>query len=125
MQAYLATGAGLDDLLAQLDLDWHTEQRIRFLAENVVEAIAPTNSPLLNPAAWKAAIDSRGANLAPGPGRWWQPVGPHPGCRRWSSPTHHRRPGSGGHPGAVVLRTEVFELIQYTPQTDTCAQGRC
>ncbi len=123
MQAYLATGAGLDDLLAQLDLDWHTEQRIRFLTENVVEAIAPTNSPLLNPTAWKAAIDSGGATLARGTVSMVRDLATAPRVPRMVEPgAFVVGRDLAVTPGHVVFRNDLIELIEYTPQTDTVHQ---
>ena len=99
---------------------WRDEQRVRFLVENLVEALAPSNVPLVNPASAKAAIDTAGLSLVrgglqPACGTW--PA--RRGSRRWWTA---RRSRSGAtsppRPGAVVLRTEVLELIQYTPQTE-------
>ncbi len=120
MQAYLATGAGLDDLLAQLDLDWRTEQRMRFLVENVVEAVAPVNSPLLNPAAWKAALDTGGASLARGAVSMVRDLATTPRVPRMVEPDAFVVGRDlAVTPGHVVFRNDLVELIEYTPQTDT------
>ena len=39
---------------------------MRFAAENVLDALAPTNFPALNPAALKATLDTGGRNLVQG-----------------------------------------------------------
>src|SRR5947209_1613847 len=54
-QAYLAAAKTLDALLCEVELDWSEERRVRFATENVIDAIAPTNFPLTNPAVLKAA----------------------------------------------------------------------
>ena len=41
---------------------------MQFLTENLVDVMAPSNVPLVNPASAKATIDSAGANLARGGG---------------------------------------------------------
>jgi len=120
MQAYLATGAGLDDLMGRLDLDWRTEQRMRFLLENLVEAVAPVNSPLLNPAAWKAAIDSGGATLARGAVSMVRDLATAPRVPRMVEPDAFVVGRDlAVTPGHVVFRNDLVELIEYTPQTDT------
>src|SRR5947209_287155 len=40
-QAYLAAGATLDGLLGDAELAWAEERRLRFAAENLVDALAP------------------------------------------------------------------------------------
>jgi polyhydroxyalkanoate synthase subunit PhaC len=59
MQAYLAAAETAEGLPADADLDWADGQRASFLVENLVDAMAPSNNPLLNPAALQAAIDCR------------------------------------------------------------------
>src|SRR3954454_13846640 len=61
VQGYLATGETLHQLVADADLDWRDEERVGFFLDNLVEAAAPSNVPLVNPASAKAAIDTAGA----------------------------------------------------------------
>jgi polyhydroxyalkanoate synthase subunit PhaC len=66
VQAYLAAGHTFDELIADSDLDWRDEQRVRFLAGNMVEALAPSNVPLINPASTKTGIDTAGMSFVRG-----------------------------------------------------------
>jgi len=59
VQAYLAAGQTLDQLVADAELGWRDEQRVRFFVDNVVEAAAPSNVPLVNPASAKAVASGR------------------------------------------------------------------
>ena len=93
---------------------------MRFLVENLVEAVAPSNVPLVNPASAKAAIDTAGMSLVRGGAQ----SAARPGSRRrgsrrwWTRSAFEVGRNIAATPGAVVLRTEVFELIQYAPQTE-------
>jgi polyhydroxyalkanoate synthase len=117
-QAYLAWGKTVDDLISDAGLDERSERRVRFSAENVLDALAPTNFAPLNPAALKATLDTGGRNLAQGTANLVQDL---------SRPPHipamvDTKAFTVGEdlavtPGAVVLRTELFELIQYEPST--------
>jgi poly[(R)-3-hydroxyalkanoate] polymerase subunit PhaC len=69
MQGYLATGEALDGLIGDAELDVQTERRVRFPAENLRDALAPTNFPWSNPAAIKAATSTRGMSLVRGAGQ--------------------------------------------------------
>ena len=118
VQAYLATGETAQGLVADAELEWEDDQRARFLVENLVEALAPSNVPLLNPASAKAAVDTGGLNLLRGARALVGDLASAPRIPEMVD----RSPFEVGRniavtPGAVVLRTEVFELIRYTPQT--------
>ncbi len=118
-QAYLAASDTTDAVLTDLDLDWREASRLRFVAENVVDALAPSNNPLLNPAALKAVIDTGGRNLVNG------------GVQLAKDAARLRTPAMVDEsafevgenvaitPGAVVYRSPVAELMQYAPQTET------
>jgi len=57
MQSYLATGDTVDQLISDAGVDWRTERQARFAADNVLDALAPTNFPWSNPAVLKEGID--------------------------------------------------------------------
>jgi polyhydroxyalkanoate synthase len=118
MQGYLAVGETVDGVISDAQLDWQTERQARFAAANVLDALAPTNFPLSNPAVLRAIVDEGGANLPRGAKRFaadvsWPPRLPQ------SVDTEGFEIGRNiaASRGSVVLRTEVFELIQYKPTT--------
>jgi polyhydroxyalkanoate synthase len=119
-QSYLAAAAALDTLLCDIELEWSEERRVRFAAENVVDAVAPTNFPLTNPAVLKAVVDTGGRNFVSGLRHFASDMAKRP---RIPSMVDRSSFKVGENlavtAGAVVLRTEVFELLQYEPQTDT------
>src|SRR5207248_2251101 len=47
VQAYLAAAGTAGQLVADAHLDWRDDTRVRLLVENLVEAAAPSNVPLL------------------------------------------------------------------------------
>ena len=59
-QVYLAAGRTVDELISDAGLDERSERRVRFSAENVIAALAPTNFPALNPEALKVTLDTGG-----------------------------------------------------------------
>ncbi len=120
VQAYLAAGRTVDGLIADAGLDWRDDQRVRFLAENLVEALAPSNVPLVNPASAKAAVDTGGLNFLRGGLNLLRDMASAPRVPRMVDSSAFTVGGNlATTPGAVVLRTELFELIQYGPQTPT------
>ncbi|MBD0280888.1 MAG: poly(3-hydroxyalkanoate) polymerase [Thermoleophilaceae bacterium] len=119
MQSYLAVGQALDGVIADAELDLQDERRVRFAVENVVNALAPTNYPWSNPEALKRAIDTGGTSFTRGARNVVRDLATPPRLPA-SVDMSKFRVGKdlAVTPGAVVLRTEVFELIQYEPQTD-------
>ncbi len=118
LQAYLASAQTASQLVDEAGLAARDEQRVRFGVQNLTEALAPSNLPLLNPAAVKAAVDSGGRSLA---------IGGLALLRDLAVPPRIPQMVDGSQfavgrnvavtPGAVVLRTDQLELIQYQPQT--------
>jgi len=117
MQSYLALGVTLDGLIDDARLDWRSEHQARFMLENLIDAIAPTNFPLTNPEVLKQTVDQGGANLVKG------------SRRLIADASRGRLPAMvdtssfqvGGNlavtEGSVVVHSDAFELIQYRPRT--------
>ena len=119
VQAYLAAGQTAVRLVGDAELDWRDDQRARFLVENLVEALAPSNLPLLNPASAKAIVDTGGLTVVRGARAFVKDMASAPRIPEMVDPTPFELGRNiAATTGAVVLRTEVFELIRYTPQTE-------
>ena len=114
LQSYLRSAETVDGLISDAELDWRTERQARFAADNLLDALAPTNFPWSNPAVIKrdrrpaaAPTSSRGAArlrcatsraaAAAGDGRHQQVRGrPQPrGVTRRGRPAHR---GLRAHP---------------------------
>jgi len=119
LQGYLAVGEAVDGLITDADVDWRAERRARLAAGNVLDALAPTNFAFSNPTVIKETVDTGGTNLVSGTRRLVRDLSPPP---RLPATVDTSQFEVGGNlaitPGSVVLRTEVFELIQYRPSTD-------
>jgi polyhydroxyalkanoate synthase len=118
LQSYLAVGGSIDAAITASELDWRSERQVRFAAGNVLDALAPSNFPLTNPAVLREIVDQGGANFVKGGRRFVRDVSRSP---RLPATVDTSKFQVGGNlaltPGSVVLRTDVFELIQYRPQT--------
>jgi polyhydroxyalkanoate synthase len=122
-QTYLSVRATADDLISDAELDWEAEEELRFAVENIADALAPTNFLWSNPTALKATLDHGGANLLAGARNLLRDMSTSP---RIPASVDTSRFTIGVNvattPGSVVHRSEVFELIQYAPTTDTVRQ---
>jgi polyhydroxyalkanoate synthase subunit PhaC len=121
VQAYLAGSRTAEDLLAgaSADLDWRDAERLRFLLTNAIAAVAPSNNPLLSPQAAKALIDTGGASAVRGLRALVRDLLTQPRVPAMVEPDAFEvGTDLAVSPGAVVHRTEMFELIQYQPTTE-------
>jgi polyhydroxyalkanoate synthase len=119
LQAYLAAAQTAETVVADAHLDDREDLRARFLLDNLIDAAAPSNNPILSPAAWKSAIDTGGTSLLRGAANlaWDMATAPRiPTMVELSAFEVGRT--LAVTPGAVVHRSAIFELMQYTPQTD-------
>ncbi|MEJ3654108.1 alpha/beta fold hydrolase [Actinomycetes bacterium KLBMP 9759] len=118
LQGYLAMRESMDRYAVRAGGTDRQAERIRFLMTQVGDALAPTNFLLGNPAALRKARETRGLSLLRGARNALGDV-------RSGRPIPAQVDGSAFEvgrnlactPGSVVLRTEMFELIQYAPQT--------
>jgi polyhydroxyalkanoate synthase subunit PhaC len=123
MQTYLALGKSTEGLLADSDLDWKDDTRLKFILMNLIAASAPSNNVFLNPLAWKEAIDTGGLSLVRGARAFATDMASSPHVPMMVDP-HAFILGKdiAVTPGSVVARTDVYELIQYKPSTPTVHQ---
>ena len=95
-------------------------ERVRFMARQVLDAMAPCNQPALSPEALERTVETGGRNLLRGMGH-----AVSDGYRALADLPAPRPEGFAlgtelaTTPGEVVFRNELFELIQYAPRTET------
>ena len=118
VQLYLASAAAAEGLAQDVPMEWRDKERVRFAVANLVEGLSPSNNPLTSPVAWKAAIDTGGMSAVRGVRNLVKDMSSSP---RVPSMVDRSAFVVGkdlaGSPGAVVLRTPVFELLHYAPTT--------
>ncbi len=118
MQSHLAAARTATELMDEAELSWADDERIRFTVTNLLDALAPSNNPLLNPLALKAVIDTGGRNAVAGTRRLVRDLSSAPRVPSMIEPDAFAvGKDLAVTPGVVVLRTPVFELIQYRPTT--------
>ena len=123
MQAYLATAQAAEGVVAGAGLDEKDAERVGFVLTNVIDALAPSNNPLLNPAAAKAAIDTGGGSVLAGLRNFVGDMAVPPRVPTMVEPDAFEvGVDLAVTPGSVVLRTPEFELIQYRPSTPAVRQ---
>jgi polyhydroxyalkanoate synthase subunit PhaC len=123
MQAYLAAAGTAEGVVADAGLDWADSERVGFAVTNLIDALAPSNNPLLNPAALKAAVDSGGGSALAGLRNFVADMAAAPRIPSMVEPDAFEvGVDLAVTPGSVILRTPVFELIQYRPATAAVRQ---
>lgn len=119
-QCFLATQAWWDKATTGVHgLSAKHESQVNFLARQMLDAFAPSNSPWLNPVILKQTADQQGRNLIRGFENWLED------CERYLSGERPREMNDyqvgrnlAVTPGRVVYRNSLIELIQYEPATD-------
>src|SRR6204780_2524095 len=123
MQAYLAAAETAEGVVADADLDEADSERVGFTLTNLIDALAPSNNPLLNPAAMKAALDTGGGSAVAGLRNFLSDMAVPPRVPSMVEPDAFEvGVDLAVTPGSVVLRPPEFELIQYRPVTPTVRQ---
>ena len=122
-QSYLLTARWLHSTVDDIEgLDRDTQHKIDFYTRQFVDAIAPTNFALTNPEVIRATHESHGENLIRGLRNLLDDLedggGHGPAIRMIDENAFKIGENIAISPGKVVMRTDLAELIQYTPTTE-------
>jgi polyhydroxyalkanoate synthase subunit PhaC len=99
-------------------LDKAKRQQLEFAVSALVEAMSPDNFLALNPAVMKRTVESRGQNLVRGMQHLINDL--KRGQLTHTDPNAFRLGENlAATPGKVVHETPLYQLIQYSPATET------
>jgi polyhydroxyalkanoate synthase len=119
MQAFLRAERFWDDATTDVTgVSRENERIVNFLARQVMDMMAPSNVPALNPEVRAKTVADSGENLRAGARHLIADL------RHLGASTAQKLPLQPGEqvaitPGSVVFRNELIELIQYSPATET------
>ena len=117
-QTYLAMTEAVEKMIPD-ELSAENKQRAELAASIVTSALAPTNTLLGNPAALARTIETGGSNLTKGLAAYLDDIRNNGGLPKQVDNSKFKVGGNlAVTPGKIVLRHDMFELIEYTPTTD-------
>ncbi|MDI6025871.1 class I poly(R)-hydroxyalkanoic acid synthase [Corticibacterium sp. UT-5YL-CI-8] len=121
-QAYLVTSRWANDLVEHADLDESTKHKAGFYMKQLSNAISPSNFLLTNPELFRETVSSNGENLVRGMKMLAEDIVAGKGDLKLRQADYS--PFEIGRnialsPGKVVGRSDVAEIIQYDPATET------
>ncbi|CDZ28004.1 alpha/beta hydrolase [Neorhizobium galegae] len=122
-QLYLVTASWADKLVNEAEgLDEHTRHKAAFYVKQVTAALSPANFALTNPEVYRETVASNGANLVAGMKMFAEDIAAGRGDLRLRH-TDATKFAIGRNmaltPGKVIAQSEVCEVIQYDPSTET------
>jgi polyhydroxyalkanoate synthase len=122
-QAYLVTSRWASELVEHADgLDEHTRHKASFYVKQVSNAISPSNFILTNPELFRETIASNGENLVRGMKMLAEDIAAGKGelkLRQADYSPFEIGKNLATTPGKVVGRSDVAEILQYDPATET------
>ncbi|PDT74640.1 alpha/beta fold hydrolase [Bradyrhizobium sp. C9] len=120
LKAYLAWGEAINGLVDKTSLSDIDKQRAHLITDILIDAVAPTNTMLTNPAAVRKFIDTGGQSLWSGLKNYIGDLTQNRGMPSMVDMSAFKvGENLATTPGAVIFRNELLELIQYTPTTPT------
>ncbi|TPK73043.1 class I poly(R)-hydroxyalkanoic acid synthase [Mesorhizobium sp. B2-4-15] len=122
-QAYLVTSRWASELVEHAEgLDEHTRHKASFYVKQVSNAISPSNFILTNPELFRETVASNGENLVRGMKMLAEDIAAGKGdlkLRQADYSPFEIGKNIATTPGKVVGRSDVAEIIQYEPVTET------
>ena len=119
LESYLVTAQWWRDRVDQSNLGTADRRRARFAVNALLDALAPSNLPMVNPAVVKEAIDTGGLSWVRGMTAMLQDAVRNGGRpQQVDSSAFELGRDLAATPGRVVMRNRLIELIAYEPQTE-------
>jgi polyhydroxyalkanoate synthase len=118
-QSYLLASNYMLEATHELDgLDPREQQRARFLVKQFVDAMSPSNFALTNPEVMTRTLATGGANLLKGLEHLLEDL--RQGRMKMTDESAFEvGVNVAATPGRVVFENRLFQLIQYSPTTET------
>jgi polyhydroxyalkanoate synthase subunit PhaC len=118
LKAYLAWGDAVSGLVDKTSLSDVNKARAHLVTDILIDAVAPTNAMLTNPAAVRKFVDTGGRSLWDGLKNYLDDLTRNGGMPSMVDQSVFKvGENLATTPGAVVFRNELLELIQYAPTT--------
>lgn len=119
-EAYLVRARAALELVDASRVSESTQRKARFALGMLLDALAPTNVPWINPAVVREAMNTGGTSLVRGMENFIEDVRTNGGRPRQVDTAQFQiGKNIAATPGRVVFRNELIELIAYEPQTST------
>ncbi|MGA2553092.1 MAG: hypothetical protein ABSF50_23370, partial [Burkholderiaceae bacterium] len=119
LQGYLATHRELNEFVNHSGIEDRDKSRAKFFVGLLMDAIAPSNWVLGNPAVVRKAFETGGQSLLSGLQNFLDDVRDNRKLPAQVDATPFRvGENVATSPGQVVLRHDLFELLQFTPTTE-------
>ncbi|MGO9422785.1 alpha/beta fold hydrolase [Roseiarcus sp.] len=123
LKAYLAWGEALDGFVDRTSLGKVEKERAHLFATILIDALAPTNSLLANPAAARRLLETGGQSLLSGLSNYLDDLIKNGGLPSQVDMSAFKvGENLATTPGGVVFRNDLIELIQYEPTTAAVAK---
>jgi len=120
-QSYLLAAKYIEQVIGAAPLEAAAKERALFAARQWVDAMCPANFAATNPAALRAALDTKGESLARGMANLLADA-----SKGRISQTDESAFALGRNiattPGEVVYENDLIQLIQYRPRTEEVAK---
>ena len=118
LKAYLAWGDAVSGFVDKTSLSDIDKARAHLVTEILIDAVAPTNAMLTNPAAMRNFVDTGGRSVWLGLKNYFDDLTKNGGMPSMVDQSAFKvGENLATTPGAVILRNELLELIQYAPTT--------
>jgi polyhydroxyalkanoate synthase len=122
-QSYLLTSQWLNTLVGEVeDVDPMTKRRVEFFTKMLTDAFSPSNFLLSNPAALRTLQETGGESLVRGAEQFAADLargGGHLSIAQTDFDRFKVGENVATAPGKVVFENELFQLLQFSPSTET------